>query len=323
MTTTTARPSGPPPMSTTPPAPPSSTRATSGSPTKPPSSSGVASAAGAVPPTAGAKATIELLAPVFEPPRIVLNAVEGWGKTTVAAYSSAKPLLVMCGNETGYRTLLGNRTVPRVHSAHVTTLPMLFDVLAQAAEADFESVCIDASGGMERLIHEEVCRRDFNGDFGEHGFMGFQRGYDVSVGDLLRVLVALDLIREKTGAAIWLLGHVKTIGIKNPLGADYDQFTGDTHPKTTQAALNKWADAIFVGKYKTLVDTTASGKNKSKGKGIGQGDRVIYVDESDAVKAKNRYFMDTNPLPIPDDPTQAAATIWAAIIKHASTAPAV
>lgn len=306
--------SGPPPMMGPPPVPPSA-RAKPSSMPPPPSSSG------ASPAPVGAKATIYTPDEVFQPPRIKLDAVEGFGKTTMGAYSSAKPLMIMCGNETGYLTLLGNRLVPRIATVHATSWPMFMDALDQTASMDFQSVVIDATGGMERLAHEFVCSRDFANDWGETGFLSFHKGYTIAVAEIIKALVKLDAIREKTRATIWMLGHVKTATIKNPLGPDFDQYVGDTHPATTTAVLNKWSDAIFVGKYKTVVDTTGSGKHK-KAKGIGGTERVVYVDESDAVKAKNRYFMEPNPLPIPDDPTQAAAILWAALTKHAMSVPA-
>ncbi|TAK94534.1 hypothetical protein EPO05_06235 [Patescibacteria group bacterium] len=307
--------SGPPPMMGGPPPIQPMSRAKSGMPPPPPVE------AGALASPTGTKATIvEPESIDFQPPRLKLDAVEGWGKTTIGAYSSGKPLIIMCGNETGYLTLAGGKLAPKVPYVHATSWLMFLDALDQAlAIPGLGSVVIDATGGMERLAHEYVCNRDFKGDWGETGFMNFQKGYEISVAEILKALVKLDTIREKTKATVWLLGHVKTANIKNPMGPDYDQFTGDTHPKT-MAIINKWCDAIFVGKYKTVVDPTD--KKKTKGKGIGGTERVMYVDESDAVKAKNRYFMDTNPLPIPEDPTQSAAVIWAALTKHASSTPA-
>ncbi|HUW30151.1 MAG TPA: hypothetical protein VM223_00910, partial [Planctomycetota bacterium] len=56
------------------------------------------------------------LEPTFQPPRIVLNAVEGWGKTSTAAFSP-KPAILMAAGETGYQTLLGAGLVPEVDTA--------------------------------------------------------------------------------------------------------------------------------------------------------------------------------------------------------------
>lgn len=298
-------------------APPAATRASAPPPpawTPPAGGAAVAGVAGTE------RASISMMPAVFEPPRLKLDAVEGWGKSTIGAYSSSKPLFVMCGNETGFRTLVGARLVPNCHSVHATTFLVLLDALAQAADMDFKSIVLDATGGLERLAHEHVCNRDFKGDWGDTGFLSFQKGPKIAVAEILKVLNALDKIRAQTGAVIWLLGHTKIITVKNPLGPDYDQFIGDTSPDTT-AVLNKWCDAIFLGKYQTIVDTSGSGRNKGKGKAIGGTQRVMYVDESDAVKAKNRYFMEPNPMLIPDDPKLSAATIWEAVIKHATTAP--
>ena len=56
--------------------------------------------------------------------RILINAVEGWGKTTMAA-NSPNPLILMAEGETGYETLLAHDLVPAVARATVTGWPQL------------------------------------------------------------------------------------------------------------------------------------------------------------------------------------------------------
>lgn len=40
----------------------------------------------------------------------------------------------------------------------------------------FQTLGLDTVGGLERLCHEHVCANSYDGDWGEKGFLGFQRG---------------------------------------------------------------------------------------------------------------------------------------------------
>ena len=114
----------------------------------------------------------------FRPPRIVLNAVEGRGKSSWAAFAP-EPAILMAQGETGYETLLGVGLVPQVDAAYVSDwhgLLALLDKMAQVEEPMHKVLALDALGGFERLCHEHVCRRDFGGDWGEKGFSSYQKG---------------------------------------------------------------------------------------------------------------------------------------------------
>ncbi len=312
--TRTPPPPPPPPAGGPPPPPPPSNAAA------PPPPPGVGmppppSRAGPVVAPA-AKAVIKRAEATWKAPRLLFNAVEGFGKTSLLAYAP-DPLVIMTGNETGYLTLAGARSVPLVDYIHATSWAQLGDALDQAAKTDHKTVGIDASGGAERMLHEMVCARDFGNDWGETGFMSFQKGYEVSVSDWLAMLERLDRIAAR-GATVVLLSHVQVRTTKNPMGSDYDTFVPDMHPKTTLAATMKWADATLFGKWKTVVAGTK--KLESKGKGIGGSDRVVYTQERDAFKAKNRYQMPFE-IPLPNDPSQMWPILWSHITKSQTAPP--
>jgi len=73
------------------------------------------------------------LAAEFKPPRIVLNGVEGWGKTSTSAFAP-NPAILMAAGETGYETLLGAGLVPQVDAARVESWQQLLDTLDALAE---------------------------------------------------------------------------------------------------------------------------------------------------------------------------------------------
>lgn len=250
--------------------------------------------------------------PAPQPPRLIINAVEGWGKTTVAAYAP-KPAILMARDESGYLTLLDAGRVPDVPRVRLDTWEETLALLdAIASSTPYQTLALDALNGFERLCHEYVCQRDFQGDWGEKGFISFQKGYEISLTEWLQLLKRLDAIRNQ-GVNIVILSHAKIITFKNPLGADYDKFAADCHQKTW-AITAKWSDAVLFGNYFTVVETAKANKPESqkKGKGVGGTQRVLYTERRDAFDAKNRYGMPES-IDIPNDPTESWNTIYAAL----------
>ena len=217
----------------------------------------------------------------------------------------------MARGETGYSTLLGARLVPNVPRAVIAAWDELLaqiDSLIASSEG-IETLALDALGGFERLCHEHVCRRDFNGDWGERGFSSYQKGFDVSVAEWLLLLQRLDAIRAKHGLAIILLSHARIKTVKNPLGPDYDRFVADVHDKTWSVTA-KWADAVLFGNFPPVVQTDRAGAKK--GKGIGGSARVLFTEHTDAYDAKNRYGMESE-IAMPNDPAASWSTLESAM----------
>lgn len=255
----------------------------------------------------------EQAVPKFTPPRIVLNAVEGWGKTTMACFAP-KPAIVMAKGETGYDTLLGNGLVPAIPKIYVSSWQELIDLLdgLRNDELPFKTLALDAMNGFEKLCHTFVCARDFKNDWSDKGFGSFQKGYETSVNEWIGFLNRLDYIRGR-GVMVILLGHVQVRPFKNPLGPDYDRYTSDVHQKTWGVTA-KWADAILFGNFLTITDQD---KQTKRHKGIGGKERLIYTERSDAWDAKNRYSM-PEVIDIPNDPKLSWSTVWQHIYRKES-----
>lgn len=245
--------------------------------------------------------------PKLGPPRLILNAVEGWGKTTAAALAP-DPIILMARGETGYDTLYGAGLVPRVPRYEAPTWNDALGFLAELKRDhdDRQTVALDALGGFERLCHEHVCDRDFDGDWGEKGFAGYQRGYDVSVAEWLRILRALDDLRA-AGMMVLILSHTSVRPFKNPVGPDFDRYVADVHHKTW-GATHRWADAVLFGTFFSVVEE----KKGSRAKGIGGDTRIIYTERRDTWDAKNRYGM-ASEIDVPNARSATWETIWNAI----------
>ena len=108
-------------------------------------------------------------------PRIIVHAVEGFGKTTLGAHTR-DPCILMARGETGYDTLLSAGRVPAVVADEVLTWRDLVAWLERLINdhRGINTLVLDGLGGFERLCHEHVCARDFNGDWSERGFASYQ-----------------------------------------------------------------------------------------------------------------------------------------------------
>ena len=241
----------------------------------------------------------------FRPPRIVLNAVEGWGKTSTVAHAPDAGI-IMCDAETGYSTLLGAGRVPAIATAHATTWQELLDIIAglKADPGGIKVLGIDALSGAERLCYQCVCDRDFKSDW--TSFYAYAKGPDLAVNEWMMMLAGLDALRQH-GIAIMILSHAQVRPYANPTGTDFDRYTTDTNRKTWSAT-TKWADAVLFGEFYTVVEE----KKGKRPKGTGGTERILHTERRDAYDAKNRYGM-PEVIDIENDPSKTWGTIWNAI----------
>lgn len=235
--------------------------------------------------------------------RIIINAVEGWGKTTFGGNAPA-PAILMARGETGFRTLREAGRVPDSDAAELTSWNATLRMIESLVGSDYKTVVLDALGGFERLCHEHVCARDFNNDWGEKGFLAYGRGPDVSVSEWLLLLQRLDRLLDE-GKSIVILSHAKPRTFKNPMGADFDRYTADCHEKTW-GVTHKWADAVLFGTFLTVA---LEKRGSTRAKGAGGTERVIYTERTDAYDAKNRYGMPAQ-IDVNDKPDEMFSNIW-------------
>lgn len=220
------------------------------------------------------------------PSRTILHGHPGVGKTALGAHFPS-PVFLMTTGETGLITLMQSKQIgPTNHFPEAAeTWQDVFDAVMelQTAEHNHKTFILDTLNGGERLNHEHVCRRDYGGDFGEKGFMGFQRGFVTALGDWRNLLCQLDKLRQERGMAILLLCHTKTASVRNPAGPDYDQFAPCLH-KTTWEVTAGWADVILYATQEVHVEA----EKGKRGKGHA-GRRVILTSGEAAYCAKNRH----------------------------------
>jgi len=220
------------------------------------------------------------------PSRLIVHGVEGIGKTSFAA-NAPSPIFLMARGETGLETLIDSGRVPETpHFPELMIYTDVIEALEMLRDTDhsLKTIVIDTLNGLERLCHEFVCNRDFNGNWGNTGFASYQTGFDVSLADWRLLLNLLDEIREKKKMAIICLCHTKVTTFKNPEGPDFDRFTPAVHSKTWELT-QRWVDHVLFANFYTVVETTDGQK---KGKARGGQQRVMYTERCAAYDAKNR-----------------------------------
>lgn len=223
------------------------------------------------------------------PPSMVIVGPAGVGKSSLAG-NIPKSVVMPFGQEDTWGLLKGSGAVPE-------DLPVLppartfSDMMGMIEELttedhEYKALVIDTISCAERLCHEHVCNREFSGDWSERGFLGFNRGYEVSLSDWREYINAVDRLRDEKGMMVVLLGHTKITQYRNPVGADYDRFTVDLHHKTWSLT-HRWCDAVLFFNYWIEVDESGL-----RAKGKGGHSRVIHTQHSAAFDAKNRFGLE-------------------------------
>lgn len=213
-----------------------------------------------------------------KPPRIVLYAPHGVGKTTFGAMA---PNPIVLPFEDG----IGRLDVPvfpqiKTYAEAVEALNTLI-----TGEHDFQTAVLDTLDWFEPMIWAETASRHGKKDIEDFGYgKGF--GY---ANDLWReYLDGLNVLRESRGMQVILLAHCDVKAYNDPSSEPYDRYTLKLHKGAT-AIVQEWADAVLFANYKTYVQSTDKGFNQKVNKGIGTGERVMYTEERPSYYAKNRY----------------------------------
>lgn len=218
------------------------------------------------------------------PNKIVIYGEPGIGKTELGA-SFPRPVFLMTRGEKGLVTLQNSgRIKPTQHFPQEAILwtDVLEAVEALQGEHEHRTFVLDTANGAERLCHEHVCSRDYNGDWGERGFVSYQRGYETAVNDWRNLLNQLDKLQAR-GMTVLLLAHCGVRPMRNPLGPDYDAFLPALHKSTWNVTVG-WADMVLFAKQDITVEAEKGKRAKAK-----SSSRILLTVGTAAYEAKNRH----------------------------------
>ncbi|MBL9125424.1 MAG: AAA family ATPase [Planctomycetaceae bacterium] len=240
------------------------------------------------------------------PLRVLVHGADGVGKTSWAAHFPS-PVFLYPASDTGLETLLDRGRIPPVsHFEPIHQWEEVGEHLGELLDSahNHRTVVIDGLGGLERLCQERVCVRDFDGDWGELGFHGYQRGFDVSAAEWRKMFAALETLRVERQMGVVLLSASRVVPFRNPAGADYDRYCPDLHAKAA-AVTQRWADVVG---FLQLVPQGAQVPRARRARTEARLARILSVERSLGHEAKNRPGL-PGEISLGDDP-QSAYAAW-------------
>jgi len=213
-----------------------------------------------------------------KPPRILIHAEHGVGKSTLAA-SAPSPIFIQ--TEDGLDEI-NAESFPLCNSSD--------DILEQlryvySEQLEYKTLVIDSIDWCEKLICETICKTHNKKSMAD---FGYGSGYKMAYDEFCKIVRGLQAIREEKGMAIVLIAHSQVITYQNPLGADYDRFKIKLRDSNSELFL-EWCDCV--GFFHTQVATTTKtgGFNKEVGKAVGGFQRIFSCAPNAAYVSKNRY----------------------------------
>lgn len=229
--------------------------------------------------------------------RAVIAGQEKIGKTTLAC-SAPRALLVPL--EQGFTGVQVNHTPLLASFSDV--LSLLDEVIGevQGGRFQFQSLIIDSSTALERLIHEAVLMTDPAYAKGnrkaltmEAALGGYGKAYQYANELFHNFLQRCDWLATYGRINIILTCHVFAARVVDPTAGEFDQWDLLLHSPKNQKAygkremLTQWADLVGFLHEPIYV---SEGKNLNKAVSANRG-RILAVNRTPAYVAGNRYRM--------------------------------
>jgi len=213
------------------------------------------------------------------PPRIVVHAIHGVGKSYFAS-NAPKPIFLITED--------GLTNIQVDHFPLAASLDDVWQYMGMIIKEDhgYQTFVVDTLDWLEKLIFAKVCQ-DKGVDTPED--IGYGKAYVFAMKYWEKFLQGLNKIREK-GIAIVLLAHNEIKPFNPPDSEPYDRYQIKLH-RHAATAIEEWADAVLFANFRTVV---TKGKDNQKAKAVGSGERVLLSTNRPAWRAKSRY-------PIPDE----------------------
>jgi hypothetical protein len=217
------------------------------------------------------------------PPRIVVYAPHGVGKTTLAA-SAPNPIFLQTEDGLG-----------EIDAATFGLLKSFDEVMEAIGslyteEHDFQTLVIDSVDWMEPLVWAQVCK---DNNWLNIEQPGYGKGYAAAT-DVWRTLFdGLNALRDEKGMTIIMIAHADVKRFDSPETEPYDRYQIKLHQRAS-ALLQEHVDCVFFANYRVSTVKTDAGFNKKVVRGVGGGERLLYTTERPAFLAKNRYSMPDN-----------------------------
>jgi len=251
-----------------------------------------------------------------EPRKLVLNGTPGCGKSSFVAGwsgSSGMPAPLILDFENGLKDI-DCHSIP-FFSKTGKTYQDLMQTLSEIKSEEnlpYHTLGLDSIDWLERdLIWPAVCKMKGVRSVED---IPYGKGYFEASQLFKALLDLLDQIRLEKNVMIVLISHAKIARFEDPRTEAYDRYVSQCNRHVAGLML-EWADEFGFCTFKVNTLKEEKGFNKSRVRGLGSGERVMYCTEQPSHIAKNRANL-PNELPFTWEayanavfPTDAAPTM--------------
>lgn len=228
------------------------------------------------------------------PPRIIIYGLDGLGKSSFAAQA---PNPIFIDTEDRLREVDCSKFEPA--KSYGTVLTQLKAIANE--KHGYETIVIDTLDWLERLIWENVCRRDSKGaDHIEKVGGGFAKGYKLAIDEWMEIKDLLSWCNVERGMVVIMTAHANIERFEDPVNGSYDRYEPRLH-YLAQDMLREWVDATFFLTTRLIVKKEGTGFNErglAQPVGADGGERILKTVGSPAWIAKNSYNLPSE-LPFP------------------------
>lgn len=217
------------------------------------------------------------------PPRVLLYAPHGLGKTTFGANAPA-PIFVLTEDGLGLLKV-DHFPLAQTEAEVVDAIGTLYQ-----EQHEYQTIVIDSLDWLDNLIWADV-----NAKY-EAKDLAYGKGAVIVAERWRTILDGLNALRNDRGMAVILLAHCQIKRFDSPEVEPYERYQPKLQERSS-ALVQEWADAVLFANFKTVVKKEDVGFNQKVTRGITTGERLLYTTERPAYYAKNRYALpDSLPL---------------------------
>lgn len=213
----------------------------------------------------------------LQPPRVLIYGPAGIGKTTFAA-SAKNPIFLPIENGLGKIEV---DAFPKPTS--YIEVRAALDSLIQD-DHKYRTLVVDSLDWLEPLIWSHTCEQNKWSTIEQPGY---GRGYVEALRYWREFLDRMNYLRDVKKMTTVFIAHSAIKRFEAPDAESFDRFVIKLQAKACDL-VSEHSDAILFAnqKYQT-IKTEDRGRTRTRGHG--QGDRVMYTEERPAWVAKNRY----------------------------------
>lgn len=225
--------------------------------------------------------------PESQQPFILMHAVEGFGKSSLAA-CLPDPVFLMVGQDKGVLDLIKMRRIKKVRYVP-TPAKSWMDIVAIISEMiamdDFKlsSLVVDGINLAEPLLVDYLVDTKYGGSRDKATM--YNKVYKDYVGqEFAKLITSLQRLQETKNCMIFMTAHTAVLKFKNPDAEDFGIY-GPAMSHEALVEIIRPCSACLFGQHLTFTKEDANKKIK----GYGGTEKVIFATRQATHIAKNRY----------------------------------